>query len=227
MSYDAEDVRNEFGPCSCQDSGKCKYVNGGPACMNEESLRPLIMSDTPRTDIAVKDGQDYWGEYVEPDFARQLERELASTQRMLADCYEAQRIGAQYAAPQASNGSPQGSGVGQRQTAPLLGKVAESDNAPAAVAASRKTISLDRALHPENYPPLPASFFDKTASDEWTDWQTPVMKGYLMECCDCGLVHEIEFRIGKVTEIHADGKGWEGELMPDGEYRVQMRLRRA
>ena len=25
-----------FGPCSCQDSGKCRYVNGGPACMNED-----------------------------------------------------------------------------------------------------------------------------------------------------------------------------------------------
>ena len=34
------------------------------------------MSDTPRTDAAVKEGQDYWGEYVDPDFARQLEKEL-------------------------------------------------------------------------------------------------------------------------------------------------------
>lgn len=40
----------------------------------------------------------------------------------------------QDAAPQASDGSPQGSGVGQRQTAPK-GEVAESDNAPAADAA--------------------------------------------------------------------------------------------
>lgn len=26
-----------MGPCSCQDSGQCKYINGGPACMNEDS----------------------------------------------------------------------------------------------------------------------------------------------------------------------------------------------
>ena len=26
-------------------------------------------------------------------------------------------------------------------------------------------------------------------------WQQPVMKDYLMKCCDCGLVHEMEFRI--------------------------------
>lgn len=44
------------------------------------------------------------------------------------------RIALKDAAPQASNGSPQGSGVGQRQTAPR-GEVAESDNAPAAVSA--------------------------------------------------------------------------------------------
>ena len=24
-----------MGPCSCQDFGKCRYVNGVPACMNE------------------------------------------------------------------------------------------------------------------------------------------------------------------------------------------------
>lgn len=25
----------ELGPCSCQDSGKCKYIDGSPACMQE------------------------------------------------------------------------------------------------------------------------------------------------------------------------------------------------
>lgn len=29
----------------------------------------------------------------------------------------------------------------------------------------------------------------------WSPWQQPVMKGYLMKCCDCGLVHEIDFRV--------------------------------
>lgn len=28
----------------------------------------------------------------------------------------------------------------------------------------------------------------------WCEWQAPVMKGYLMKCCDCGLVHELEFK---------------------------------
>lgn len=27
------------------------------------------------------------------------------------------------------------------------------------------------------------------------EWVRPVMKGYRMKCCDCGLVHRIEFRV--------------------------------
>lgn len=27
------------------------------------------------------------------------------------------------------------------------------------------------------------------------EWQQPIMKGYQMVCCDCGLVHTMEFRV--------------------------------
>lgn len=27
----------------------------------------------------------------------------------------------------------------------------------------------------------------------WCEWIAPIDKGYLMKCCDCGLVHEVEF----------------------------------
>ena len=27
------------------------------------------------------------------------------------------------------------------------------------------------------------------------EWQQPVMKNYLMACCDCGLVHGMDFRV--------------------------------
>ena len=27
------------------------------------------------------------------------------------------------------------------------------------------------------------------------EWQQPVRRGYKMGCCDCGLVHRIDFRI--------------------------------
>jgi len=29
------------------------------------------------------------------------------------------------------------------------------------------------------------------------EWIQPVRRGYLMECCDCGLVHRLNFRIRK------------------------------
>lgn len=27
------------------------------------------------------------------------------------------------------------------------------------------------------------------------EWQQPVRKNYLMQCCDCGLIHSTDFRI--------------------------------
>lgn len=29
----------------------------------------------------------------------------------------------------------------------------------------------------------------------WTAWIQPIKRGYRVKCCDCGLVHEIAFRI--------------------------------
>lgn len=29
----------------------------------------------------------------------------------------------------------------------------------------------------------------------WSDWIHPTPRGYLMACCDCGLVHEVQFRV--------------------------------
>lgn len=31
----------------------------------------------------------------------------------------------------------------------------------------------------------------------WTEWVEPVRKGYKMCCCDCNLVHNLNFRIHK------------------------------
>ena len=40
--------------------------------------------------------------------------------------------------------------------------------------------------------------------DGWTDWHQPIMRGYRMRCCDCALVHEVEFRIsGKRVQMRA------------------------
>lgn len=34
--------------------------------------------------------------------------------------------------------------------------------------------------------------FKKAKDGEWVQ---PVQKGYLMACCDCGLVHRMDFRV--------------------------------
>lgn len=34
-----------------------------------------------------------------------------------------------------------------------------------------------------------------TNDDGWSDWIQPVMENYKMSCCDCGLVHALDFRI--------------------------------
>ncbi len=31
----------------------------------------------------------------------------------------------------------------------------------------------------------------------WTDWIRPKRRGYLMGCCDCGLIHELDFAVVK------------------------------
>jgi hypothetical protein len=31
--------------------------------------------------------------------------------------------------------------------------------------------------------------------DGWSRWVQPVKRGYLLACCDCGLVHRMDFRI--------------------------------
>lgn len=62
--------------------------------------------------------------------------------------------------------------------------------------------------------------------DGWSDWELPVMSGYKMACCDCGLVHDIDFKIvwtvtdknGDVTILH--------HRIIGAEQRVMIRARR-
>lgn len=60
--------------------------------------------------------------------------------------------------------------------------------------------------------------------DGWSHWQAPIMKGYLIKCCGCGLVHEMEFAVVKGSKPNK--QGWvKGEEVEGG--RVLMRARRA
>lgn len=43
----------------------------------------------------------------------------------------------------------------------------------------------------------------------WTRWIPPRMTGYKLACCDCGLVHDTQFKVLRVTKRNKDGS-WEG-----------------
>lgn len=60
--------------------------------------------------------------------------------------------------------------------------------------------------------PMNAKIPSKFKRAKENKWEQPIMNGYLMKCCDCGLVHEVDFRI-------AYGKKEE-------DNRVQLRMRR-
>ena len=36
---------------------------------------------------------------------------------------------------------------------------------------------------------------DAVTEDGYSEWVQPVTRGYRMQCCDCGLVHTLDFRI--------------------------------
>lgn len=58
--------------------------------------------------------------------------------------------------------------------------------------------------------------------DGWTDWICPKPVGYLMQCCDCGLVHEVDARVAKYeprpSEVFT--------VVEDVDTQVQWRMRR-
>lgn len=59
----------------------------------------------------------------------------------------------------------------------------------------------------------------------WSRWVPPLHKGYKLACCDCGLVHNMEFRVVKVTKTMRDGS-WTYDLVRGQKYRVMFRAKR-
>jgi len=53
----------------------------------------------------------------------------------------------------------------------------------------------------------------------------PVMRGYKLRCCDCGLVHRIDFTALKVTTRHKDGS-WTGRALNLRAFRVVLQVYR-
>ena len=56
--------------------------------------------------------------------------------------------------------------------------------------------------------------------DEWSEWVNPNSEQYFMKCCDCGLVHEMQFKVAKYS------KGDECEFVQDTDLQAVFRARR-
>ena len=59
--------------------------------------------------------------------------------------------------------------------------------------------------------------FDDVKAGEWVQ---PVKRGYLMKCCDCGLVHRVDFRVVK------DNKHGSRTTIQGDRYKAQWRMYR-
>lgn len=58
--------------------------------------------------------------------------------------------------------------------------------------------------------------------DGWCDWVCPKPQGYLMQCCDCGLTHEVESRVAKYEPRPSEVF----EVVDDPDLQVQWRMKR-
>ncbi len=64
---------------------------------------------------------------------------------------------------------------------------------------------------------------EKTKNGIWTDWINPVMNRYHISCCDCGLVHTMNFRAFKVLRVNKNGSQ-KVEILPKKIYKIDFKL---
>jgi len=69
-------------------------------------------------------------------------------------------------------------------------------------------------------------FFTHTVDQpyDWSEWVCPDPKGYLMKCCDCGLVHEAEFG---VVRYRSKEEREDCEPVDDPNLQAVFRMRRS
>ena len=59
---------------------------------------------------------------------------------------------------------------------------------------------------------------------DWSEWVCPDPKGYLMKCCDCGLVHEAEFA---VVRYKSETEREDCDIVDDPNLQAVFRMRRS
>lgn len=59
----------------------------------------------------------------------------------------------------------------------------------------------------------------------WTKPETPIMRGYRMNCCDCGLTHDVNFTAVEFLGHNNDGT-WNYKELDTYKYRVTISMKR-
>lgn len=71
-----------------------------------------------------------------------------------------------------------------------------------------------------------AKFRKETSGDDgWSREIMPIMTGYKLACCDCGLVHDTEFYVVYITK-RLPGGDMEMKALHSSNYRVVFKVRR-
>ena len=61
-------------------------------------------------------------------------------------------------------------------------------------------------------------------AEDWSEWVCPDPQSYLMKCCDCGLVHEMQF---KVVRYKSKDEREECDVVGDPNLQAVFRMRRS
>lgn len=72
---------------------------------------------------------------------------------------------------------------------------------------------------------MPRMRIEKEGCNGWSAWVNPRMDRYRMACCDCGLVHDIQFRVVQVKQWLSRGRKIV-QFVSARKYRVEFRARR-
>jgi hypothetical protein len=64
----------------------------------------------------------------------------------------------------------------------------------------------------------------ETDADGWTHWITPKMFLYRIRCCDCGLVHDVQFQAIQITSRR--GEFYRYRELSSRKFQIQFKVRR-
>ena len=62
---------------------------------------------------------------------------------------------------------------------------------------------------------------------DWSRWIAPVRRGHRIACCDCGSVHELQFRVVLQDGTETDMGTWRYDPRPVRDARVIYRARKS